>query len=186
MKIRVPSYRRIAAAILAAITLGLGTAALIEFAGAQDAEVAVFDPYVHRSNFVVADLDQAFKVYRDVLGFKVDVQMPVKPDSFMYDVFNIDRSATLRIAFLSSGEGEWGNIGMTEAKGVEIPSDPTPNPSVLIVEIKGRMEKVYEDVKALGLEQTQIYELQNPSRREFIFSDFDGHRVLIMQLHAAD
>ena len=145
-----------------------------------------YDPYVHRSNFIVSDFEKSFLIYRDLLGFDVVGPLPVRGDSFMYDVFQVDPAATLRIAFLSKGEGEWGNIGMTEVKGVQLPARRPPNPSVLIVEVHGRIERLHEDVQRMGLSTTQIFELSGPSRREFIFSDFDGHRILIMQLHAAD
>jgi catechol 2,3-dioxygenase-like lactoylglutathione lyase family enzyme len=147
------------------------------------------DPYVHRSNFVVADLDRAFKLYRDILGFKVDVTMPVKPESFMYSFFGIPREAKARIAFLSSPGGRFGAIGMTEVKGVALPPRNSPYPSVLIVEIQKRIEATRE--KALAAEPRlpdvgPILELTNPSRREFPVTDYDGHRIIVMQLHAAD
>jgi catechol 2,3-dioxygenase-like lactoylglutathione lyase family enzyme len=164
--------------------------ALLETAGqgghaAAQAPAAV-DPYIHRSNFVVADLDRALTLYRDILGLTVDVLMPVKPESFMYDVFGIDRAAKLRIAFLSSPDRRFGAIGMTEVRGVALPPRTPPYPSVLIVEVKRRFEYVYEKAKAARLDVGRIYELTNPSRREFPMTDFDGHRIIIMQLHAAD
>lgn len=150
--------------------------------------VAPVDPYVHRSNFLVADLDRALLLYRDILGFKVDVMMPVKPDSFMYDIFNVDRAGKMRIAFLSSPDHRFGAIGMTEIKGVELPSVKGPYPSVLIVEVKGRFESLYEKMRAAkpALKVGRVYELTNPSRREFPVTDYDGNRIIIMQLHAAD
>jgi hypothetical protein len=104
----------------------------------------------------------------------------------MYDVFGIDRAAKLRIAFLSSPDNRFGAIGMTEVKGVTLPARPASYPSVLIVEIRKRFESVYEKAKAEKLNVGKVYELQNPSRREFPVTDFDGHRIIVMQLHAAD
>ena len=153
------------------------------------AKPAEVDPYVHRSNFVVADLDRAFKLYRDVLGFKVDTVLPIKPDSFMYTFFGIPRGAPARIAFLSSPESRFGAIGMTEVRGVPLPPRTEPYPSVLIVEIQKRIEATRQ--KALAAEPRlpdvgEILELTNPSRREFPVTDYDGHRIIVMQLHAAD
>lgn len=178
-------YRQVLFA-LAVLAVQAGTPALNRPAIAET--VAPVDPYIHRSNFVVADMDRALQLYRDILGLKADVIMPVKPDSFMYDVFNIDRAAKLRIAFLSSPDNRFGAIGMTEVKGVELPPVPASYPSVLIVEIKGRFESVYEKVRAAKpkLDVGRIYELTNPSRREFPMTDYDGNRIIIMQLHAAD
>ncbi len=60
---------------------------------------------------------RAFRVYRDILGFKVDVLVPAT--SFMHAVFELSPEAKLRIAFLSSGEGEFGHIGLTEFPDME-------------------------------------------------------------------
>lgn len=175
------------------IFTGIAIAALQSAAAAADsparkASVAPVDPYIHRSNFVVADMDRALILYRDILGLKVDVMMPVRSESFMYDVFSVDHAARMRIAFLSSPDNRFGAIGLTEIKGIVLPPPPSSFPSVLIVEIKGRFETVYEQARAAEpkLDVGRVYELQNPSRREFPMTDYDGNRIIIMQLHAAD
>ena len=170
---------------LAIMAIQLVATAVPQPAQAQAPPAAV-DPYVHRSNFVVADLDRSLQLYRDILGLKLDVMTPVKSDSFMFDVFHIDRAATMRIAFLSCPDHRFGAVGLTEVKGVKLPPVPTSFPSVLIVEVKGRIESVYDKVKAAKLDAGKLYELTNPSRREFPFTDYDGNRIIIMQLHTAD
>ncbi|CAG0942604.1 hypothetical protein GPROT2_01812 [Gammaproteobacteria bacterium] len=151
---------------------------------------AEFDPYAHRSNFVVADLERAFGLYRDILGFEVAVAMPVKPESFLYDFFGIPHEARLRIAFLRSPGGRFGAIGMTEVKGVALaPVRSRPYPSVLIVEVQKRIESVRAKILAAEPKYPDvgpILELTNPSRREFPVTDHDGNRIIVMQLHAAD
>ena len=183
MQLIAARHRRVLLALAVAVAQ-FGTGGPGNSASAQTP--APVDPYIHRSNFVVTDLDRTFTLYRDILGLKVDVMMPVKSDSFMYDVFGVDRAAKLRIAFLSSPDSRFGAIGMTEVKGVDLPARPAWYPSVLIVEIKGRFESVYEKAKAAKLDVSKVYELTNPSRREFLITDFDGHRIIVMQLHAAD
>jgi len=159
------------------------------FAGAHTSApppvmLADVDPYVHRSNFIVADLERAFRVYRDIIGFKVDAMAPAS--TFMDDVLNIPAEADTRIAFLSSGEGEFGNIAMTEIKGVELPRDSGIHSNVLIVEVQRDMETLFGQLKAEGCEVDGIYELSRPSRREIAFTDLDGHRVILMRLHAPE
>ena len=146
--------------------------------------LADVDPFVHRSNFIVADLDRALRVYRDIIGFKVVAMAPAS--TFMDDVLNIPPEAETRIAFLSSGEGEFGNIGMTEIKGVDLPRDSGIHLSVLIVEVQRDMETLFDQLKAEGCEVEKIYELSRPSRREIPFTDLDGHRVILMRLHAPE
>ena len=146
--------------------------------------LADVDPFVHRSNFIVADLDRALRVYRDIIGFKVDAMAPAS--TFMDDVLNIPPEAETRIAFLSSGEGEFGNIGMTEIKGVDLPRDSGIYSSVLIVEVQRDMETLFDQLKAEGCEVEKIYELSRPSRREIPFTDLDGHRVILMRLNSPE
>ncbi|MDH3511671.1 MAG: hypothetical protein OER85_12535 [Gammaproteobacteria bacterium] len=118
--------------------------------------MADVDPYVHRSNFIVADLERAFRVYRDIIGFKVDAIAPAS--TFMDDVLGIPTEADTRIAFLISGEGEFGNIGMTEIKGVDLPGAGSIHSSVLIVEVQRDMQTLFDQLKAEGCAVEKIYE----------------------------
>ena len=139
---------------------------------------------VNRTNFLVADLDRSLQLYRDILGFKVNVTMPVRPDSYMYDIFRVDRVAKLRLAFLAGGDGRFGSLGLTEVKGVDRPAARNGYPSVLILEIKSGIEALHAKVRAAQLEVTPLYDLTNPVRKEFILTDADGNRVLLMQIAA--
>jgi catechol 2,3-dioxygenase-like lactoylglutathione lyase family enzyme len=152
--------------------------------GAPQVALAEVDPYVHRSNFIVRDLDRAFRVYRDILGFKVDAIATAS--AFMDDVLNIPPEAETRIAFLSSVEGEFGNIGMTEIKGVDLPLATGIHPSVLIVEVQRDMQDLSDRLKAEGCQVERIYELSNPARTEIVFTDLDGHRVILMKLRVPE
>jgi catechol 2,3-dioxygenase-like lactoylglutathione lyase family enzyme len=149
-------------------------------AGPPPVVLAEFDPYVHRSNFVVADLDRAFRVYRDILGFKVDAVAPAS--TFMDAVFDIPEEAETRIAFLSSVEGEFGNIGMTEVKDLDLGPASSIYSSVLIIEVQRDIDTLYEQLVAEGLDVKGIFDLTRPSRREIPFTDHDGHRIILMRL----
>ncbi len=180
-------------ALSVAATIALAQPAPAPAAGATTrpraaGQPAAVDPFVHRSNFVVTDLDRELTLYRDILGFRVNVDMPVKPDSFLYDFFGIPREARVRIAFLGTPDGRFGAIGMTEVKGVPLPPRGKPYASVLIVEVQKRIEAVHAQALAADpkLEVGNILELSNPARREFPITDYDGNRIIVMQLHAAD
>lgn len=154
--------------------------------GAPQPRPAEADPYLHRPNLVVADMDRALRIYRDILGFKVNVVMPVKEVDFMRAVFNAPPGVTMRIAFLSSEKQRFGQLGMTEIKGVELPAPPAGTyPDVLIIEHQRDVEGLYQQLKDEGCELTRIFDLNGPKRREFIFTDHDGHRVLMMKLQSA-
>jgi catechol 2,3-dioxygenase-like lactoylglutathione lyase family enzyme len=161
----------------------LATASADGLAAGEPAASA--SPVVNRTNFLVADLDRSLALYRDILGFKVNVTMPIRPDSYMYDIFGVDRTAKLRLAFLAGADGKFGTIGLTEVKGVERGAPGPAFPSVLIVAIENGIESLHEKTRAAKLDTTQIYELTNPARREFILTDLDGNRILLMQLREA-
>ena len=179
-----PNYTSSVSSIIIAIailTLPVAVKADSHTAGPRPVVLADVDPYVHRTNFLVADLDRTFRVYRDILGFKVDaVAGPIT--DFMHDVLNIPAEAETRIAFLSSVPGKFGNIGFTEVKGVDLPQPTSLYPSVLIVEVQRDLEPLRDELIEAGCEIKNIYRLSNPSRNELLFTDNDGHRVILMQL----
>jgi catechol 2,3-dioxygenase-like lactoylglutathione lyase family enzyme len=149
----------------------------------QVSGLAPFDPFTHRSNFVVADLDRALRIYRDILGFQVNVVLPVQEHAFMRTIFGLPEQAQMRIAFLSGKKGEFGHIGLTEVKGIDMQSNRGgPYPSVLILEVQRELEPLHEKIMKEGSDVSRIFDLKMPDRREFIFTDYDGNRVLIMRL----
>jgi catechol 2,3-dioxygenase-like lactoylglutathione lyase family enzyme len=169
------------------IALGLALMCVSLVAVAADQPAATPGPAatLNRVNLAVADMDRALAVYRDILGFKVDFMMPVKPDSYMYDIFGVDRAAKMRIAFLSGGDERKGTIGLTEVKGASLAPPTGIHASVLIIETKTRFDAILEAVKKAGLEATKPYDLERPTRREFMFNDPDGHRIDVMQVKPA-
>ncbi len=139
------------------------------------------DPFLHRPNFVVADMDRALRLYRDIIGFKVNVLMPAS--ELMNNIFEIPLDAQTRIAFLSSVDGEFGNIGITEVKGIDLPQTTSIYPTVWIIEIQREIDEMVSLLEAEDLEIKGVYDLQNPDRMEIVFTDHDGHRVLLMRLN---
>ena len=73
-------------------------------------------------------MDRALRLYRDILGFKVNAVAPAS--ELMDNIFEIPAEADTRIAFLSSVDGEFGNIGITEVKGVDLRPKPGIFPQI--------------------------------------------------------
>ena len=74
-----------------------------------------------RANFVVSDLERALGFYCDVLGMSVEFQKESEEDSYSYPVFEIDRSAQMRLRFAVAMP--WGVItASTCAKALRIPA----------------------------------------------------------------
>jgi catechol 2,3-dioxygenase-like lactoylglutathione lyase family enzyme len=165
------------------IGLTILAAPIVTYAGAHTGppKLASVDPYIHRTNFVVADMDRALRLYRDILGFEVNSLGPASP--LMDNIFEIPAEADTRIAFLSSTEGGFGNIGITEVKGFDLPPAQNMFPTVFIIEIQREIDDMVAQLKAEGLEIKGVYDLKEPLPRvEIVFTDHDGHRVLLMRL----
>ncbi len=170
-----------AVALAALMMIGAFSAAPTN-SSAAETEADVSNLIVHRPNLVVADLDRSFKIYRDILGFKVGVVIPLKPGSYMYDVYGIDPEAKLRISFLSAGK-QFGALAFTEVKGAELPKIANaPYMASVIIEVKDGLLDMVEKLKAEGLQVGQARDLDMPTRTDVAFTDYDGHRVIIFQL----
>ncbi len=76
---------------------------------------------MQRTNLVVSDLDRAFRVYQDILGFRVDFILGDRPQAYSYTVFQIPREAKTRFAALSSS-GHERSLALTEVKVSICPS----------------------------------------------------------------
>ena len=172
------------------LTLVIGFVSATAIGGSHDRGafgVAPFDPFAHRSNFIVADLDRALRIYRDILGFQVNVVLPVQEHHFMRTIFGLPDGAEMRIAFLSGKKGEFGHIGLTEVRGVDLAgSADGHHPSVLILEVQRNLEPLREAIAAESSDVSEIFDLEMPDRREFMFTDHDGHRILIMKLKTGE
>lgn len=142
----------------------------------------LYDLQVHRSHLLVSDMERALTVYRDTLGFKVNFL--VDSLDVTYPMFGLDPQAKCRTSFISEGRGAFGSLALTEAKGVELPRRSAPHGSVVIIEVKeGRLPEIRLKIQALGLENHEPMELDNPPRTDWSFTDFDGHRIVVFEIH---
>jgi catechol 2,3-dioxygenase-like lactoylglutathione lyase family enzyme len=141
-----------------------------------------YDLQLHRSNILVADMERALSLYRDILGFKVDFLMDAL--DVAAEMFGLPAEAQARMAFLSEGKGAFGSLAITEAKGIDIPARGAPYPFCVIIEVReGRLAGILEQLRAQGLQVGTAYELTQPDRTDVTITDFDGHRVVLFELH---
>ena len=73
-------------------------------------------------------------LYRDVLGLQIAFIKDSEPDSYSYPVFEIDRTARLRFAVLSTATQER-VMALTEVRGIELPKVPPPRRSAIVLNI---------------------------------------------------
>ena len=135
---------------------------------------------VQRTNLVVADLERAYRVYRDILGFKLDFTLGHRPESYSFVVFQIPREATTGFAALSSKD-QVRSLALTEIKGVELPEPNLPSSHALVLEVDD-IDGVLEAARAEGLHVFPEETLRTHDGRigrEIGMLDHDGHLIVL-------
>ena len=135
---------------------------------------------VQRTNLVVADLERAYRVYRDILGFKLDFTLGHRPESYSFTVFQIPREATTGFAALSSKD-QVRSLALTEIKGVELPEPNVPSGHALVLEVDD-IDAVVEGARAEGLHVFPEETLRTHDGRvgrEIGMLDHDGHLIVL-------
>ena len=141
-----------------------------------------YDLQVHRPNVLVSDMDRALRIYRDILGFKVNFLLDAL--DVATDMFGLPPDTKMRMAFLSEGKGTFGSLAISEARGIVIPKREPPFQACVIIELKeGRLPAVVEQLRAEGCEMGKAFELEQPTRTDIAFTDPFGNRVVIFEIH---
>lgn len=142
---------------------------------------------LQRPNLVVADLDRALRVYRDILGFQVDFIKDSDAASYSYPVFEIPAQAGLRFCVLSANDEQPRSLALTEITGVPLPVLPMPRRNALVLHIQA-IDAVLDALRAEGLKVYPEEVLEtNDGRtgREIGFVDHDGHLIVIYRIDSA-
>ena len=131
---------------------------------------------------VVADLERALKVYRDVLGYKVVQTSVVAPDSYIRKVFRIPQSADVRSALLDGPDGSVRALYLAEVKGVKLPLEQSPAMMTVLLRIEN-WQQVLSGLNGLGLSTVgpSQFEAQGGLITEISFTDSDGHLIVLFQ-----
>lgn len=150
----------------------------------------------HHMAIMVTNLEEAIKLWRDVMGFELSVQTTIPdgdvrgPDTFMYpalldDIFKI-KNAKSRMALLSSSEGAL--IELQECLTPAIQKTPEENLRYAhtgIHELGLLVEDIdswYDKIKAAGYRMQTDYVWDCASiARSFLFFDQDGNMIQIWE-----
>lgn len=180
--------RRCALALALALAVAV-PAAIPALAQSQAPAPAAGDydgAYLKRATILVGDLDRSLRIYRDILGFDAGpVFESAQGQSYSYTVFNIDKTARLRGTMLSAGERQVRTLAIFEVTGQPIAVPQSPRPVALVLDVRGRLPAIMEQVAALGLESFPTRPLKTPegaTGTEWAFVDPDGHLVVLYEL----
>jgi catechol 2,3-dioxygenase-like lactoylglutathione lyase family enzyme len=133
-----------------------------------------------RANYVVTDLEQSLKLYRDVLGFKVIFNKDAPEDSYSYDVFDIKKGTDMGFCVLGTDD-EPNCMALTELRESRLPAVPSPRRAAIVLRVE-HFDDAVDGAKKLGLKTYQEDRLEtNDGRigRELGIVDFDGNLVVI-------
>ena len=135
---------------------------------------------VQRTNLVVADLDRAFRVYRDILGFRVDFILGDRPQAYSCTVFQIPREAKTRFAALNS-KGQDRSLALTEVKGIDLPEPGLPSSHALVLDVDD-FDGVLKGGENEGLKvfpEETLHTHDGRVGREIGMLDHDGHLIVL-------
>jgi predicted enzyme related to lactoylglutathione lyase len=140
---------------------------------------------IKRPNLVVADMERALTVYRDILGFTVFSVDPSSAESYSYPVFQFPKTGKLKMATLSTATAVR-ILALTELTGTPLPPKPVPHRDAVVIEVKG-IDQIMTRIKAAGLTIVPPKTSKTPEGMTFIeqaFEDFDGHLIVLYEIVA--
>lgn len=140
-------------------------------------------PFFQRAALLVEDLDRAFEVYRDLLGFSLEYIGDQESDAFAYEIFDIPETVVIRFAALSS-ESQQRTLALIEAPG-HAAGRGAPRHAATVIQVPS-VKKTLDGARVLGLNtcepRTELDPAKGPPRTESGFYDHDGHTVVIYNL----
>ena len=136
-----------------------------------------------RANYVVGDLDRALIMFRDVLGMSVEFTKDSPLDSYSYEVFEIERSARMRFAVLSTPD-QPRVMALTEIKEIEMAPVPHPRRAAIVLDIED-IDGVVDRARAAGFHVYPEEKLETHDGRvgrEIGLVDADGNLIVIYHI----
>lgn len=136
-----------------------------------------------RANYTVANLEESYKFYRDVLGFEITFEKISEPDSYSYDVFEIDHKHDMRFAILSTAS-QARVMALTEVANPVLDAPEFPRRAAIVLDVAD-IDGIVAGSKALGLEVYHEDALETHDGRigrEVGIVDRDGNLVVIYDI----
>jgi catechol 2,3-dioxygenase-like lactoylglutathione lyase family enzyme len=164
---------------LLGLMAGIGTSSAVadDYAG----------PLFKRQVVVVADIERALRLYRDVLGFRQDSGINASEStSYTYDVLDVPRGARLRTSALNAGTRQIRTMLLVEVTGVPLPRQTGLRRAAAVVNANGRFAAIIAAVRGLGLPLREPHVLDSVDPKdgrgvEQAFEDWDGNVVLLYE-----
>ena len=140
-----------------------------------------------RANNVVANLDRALALYRDIFDMTVEFMHESEPDCYSYTFFDIDKAAKIRFCVLSTAT-QPRVMALTEITGVDLEQPPMPRRSAIVLEAPN-FDRIIAQCTEAGfqvLPQAELVTDDERVGRQCGVVDADGNITLIYQIPTAD
>lgn len=136
---------------------------------------------IRRWSPLVSDMDRAIELYRDILGFELARLYEDQPDSYVFEIFDIERGTTTRHAIFDAGEDKR-VLSVVEVPGMTANrAGESPRMSVLLVNANGRFDEIVGLLKERGYAMLNPHSL-GPNGIEVGFIDGDGHLYSLYEI----
>jgi catechol 2,3-dioxygenase-like lactoylglutathione lyase family enzyme len=149
--------------------------------------MAMMGPRLQRANFVVADIDQSLRFYRDVLGFEVSQRQGHRDDSYSFPCFAIPAGAQIGFCVLSTAS-QPRVMALTGVAGTPLAPVPAPRRAAIVLEHPD-LDSVIDGARVLGLEvvpEEALLTSDGRRGREVGIVDFDGNLVVLYSIEARE
>ena len=136
-----------------------------------------------RANFLVRNLETAYRFYCGVLGMSLTFEKDSEPDSYSYPVFGIDPAHVMRFAILST-PSQPRVMALTEVQDDNLGQNPTPRRAAIVLDIAD-IDREVEASRDLGLtvyHEDLLVTHDGREGREVGILDADGNLVVIYHL----
>lgn len=136
-----------------------------------------------RANYVVSNMQRALQLYRDVLGLTIEFSKDSPADSYSYDVFELDRSASLGFVVLSTAT-QPKVMALTEVRNLDLPPAGVPRRAAIVLHVDD-IDTVVAGCTALGLKvyaEDRLETHDGRIGREVGIVDADGNLVVIYNI----
>jgi catechol 2,3-dioxygenase-like lactoylglutathione lyase family enzyme/uncharacterized protein (DUF1330 family) len=136
-------------------------------------------PPFRRATLVVADLDRALKLYRDVLGFTASAPRPIARDGSAAAIFNLRRGEQARFLTLDAGERQGEIVGLIEVPSFR-PAQGGVRATAMVIKVPVALGSIVPRLKAAGA--TLMPPTMAGLNKEQGLLDADGNLIVLYEL----
>lgn len=140
-----------------------------------------------RTTLIVPELEPAFALYRDLLGFKLVYNQPYSGNTFR-KLFNLDPEARVDFAILRNPDNEGASIGLLSIdldQEEPVPLDeyhPYTGEAILFM-VTTRLDEIYARISEANSSIVTVVAppFETNGGREMVISDANGVRMYVFQ-----